>query len=71
MLMDIAQAQTLGVLILLLPALGAVVAGALGPRLLKGASHWPVILGVGGSAVVALILLQRVASAGAGPWPHR
>jgi NADH-quinone oxidoreductase subunit L len=65
MLMDIAQAQTLGVLILLLPALGAVVAGALGPRLLKGASHWPVILGVGGAAVVALILLQRVASAGA------
>jgi len=60
--MDTATAGTLGILILLLPALGAVVAGALGPRVLRGASHWPVILGVGGAAVVALILLQRIAA---------
>ncbi|MCB9851255.1 MAG: NADH-quinone oxidoreductase subunit L [Phycisphaerales bacterium] len=62
--MEIAGAGTLGVLILLLPALGAVAAAALGPRVLKGNSHLPVIFGVGGAAVVALIMLKRVAGVG-------
>ena len=58
--MDETAIGNLGLLILLLPAIGAVLAGVLGPRLLKGQSHWPVLLGVGGSAVAALLMLQKV-----------
>jgi len=68
--MEIQGAETLGVLILALPALGAILAGALGPRVLKGASHWPVILGVGGAAVVAMVLLSRTIAVGPDALSH-
>ena len=32
-----------------------------GNRLLKGVAHWPLILACGSSAVVAILLLDRVA----------
>ena len=54
----------LSILILLLPAAGALCAGALGPRHLKGNSHWPVIFGVGGAAIASFVLLAQVAGAG-------
>jgi len=57
-------AGTLGFLILLLPALGAVAAGVLGPRILKENTHWPVVLSVGAAAIVAMFLLQRIAALG-------
>ncbi|MCG3136757.1 MAG: NADH-quinone oxidoreductase subunit L [Phycisphaerae bacterium] len=50
--------QQYSILILLLPLLGAVLAGALGPRLLKGATHWVVILAVGGAAYCAYQLFE-------------
>ncbi len=43
-------------LIPLLPLLGAVIVGAAGSRLLRDRSHWPVIIGVGGAAVLSLVL---------------
>ena len=47
-------------LIPILPLLGAVVVGVLGTRRLRGQSHWPVIAGVGGAAVLSLVLLLSV-----------
>ena len=44
-------------LIPLLPLLGAAVAGSLGAKYLRGQSHWPIWLGVGGSAAVSLTIL--------------
>jgi NADH-quinone oxidoreductase subunit L len=44
-------------LIPLLPLLGAAVAGFFGARYLKGNSHWPIWIGVGGSAVLSFALL--------------
>src|SRR4051812_41483498 len=44
-------------LIPLLPLLGAAVAGFFGARYLKGNSHWPIWIGVGGSAVLSFTLL--------------
>ncbi|MDB5325572.1 MAG: nuoL [Phycisphaerales bacterium] len=44
-------------LIPLLPLLGAIVAGLFGAKVLKGASHWPIWLGVGAAAVMSLTLL--------------
>src|SRR6476646_10687996 len=44
-------------LIPLLPLLGAAVAGFFGARYLKQNSHWPIWLGVGGSAVLSFTLL--------------
>ena len=44
-------------LIPLLPLLGAIVAGGLGKGLLKGQSHWPIWIGVGGAAVLSLLTL--------------
>ncbi len=57
---------TLGILILLLPAGGAAIAGAFGSRWLKGSTHWPVILGVGGAAAASICLLKNVFGAPAG-----
>ncbi len=54
--------STLGILMLLLPLGGAIVAGTCGARWLKGATHWVVIAGVGGAAVCALMLLKRVSA---------
>ncbi|MEM8874901.1 MAG: NADH-quinone oxidoreductase subunit L [Planctomycetota bacterium] len=44
-------------LIPILPLLGAIVAGFFGKKLLKGQSHWPIWLSVGGSAVTSLLIL--------------
>jgi proton-translocating NADH-quinone oxidoreductase chain L len=38
-----------------LPLLGALLAGFLGPRVLRDRSHWPVVLGVAGACVVAVV----------------
>ncbi len=45
------------VLIPLLPLLGAALVGVLGSRVLKGRSHWPVILGIAGAALASFIVL--------------
>ncbi|HEV7302194.1 MAG TPA: NADH-quinone oxidoreductase subunit L [Tepidisphaeraceae bacterium] len=44
-------------LIPLLPLIGAAIAGFFGARHLRGASHWPIWLTVGGSAVLSIMLL--------------
>jgi len=64
--MDIESLKILGICILLLPAVAAAVAAALGSRQLKGATHWPVIAGVGGAAVCSILLLRQVAGVDAG-----
>jgi NADH-quinone oxidoreductase subunit L len=43
-----------------LPMLGAILIGLFGTRLLKGASHWPAILGVGGAVLLSLVLYRAV-----------
>jgi len=43
-------------LIPLLPLLGAVIVGIFGAKHLKGASHWPIWIGVGLSAVLSILL---------------
>ncbi len=54
---------TCGILILLAPLVGAVLAGALGPVWLRGRSHWPAIAGVAAALVGAVILCAHVAGA--------
>lgn len=44
-------------LVPLLPLLGAALVGLLGTRVLKGASHWPVILGIAGALAASGIIL--------------
>ncbi len=50
----------------LLPLLGAVLTGLLGPRLLRSSSHWLVIFGVGGALICSLMLLGDVQTIGHG-----
>ncbi|GMU21010.1 MAG: NADH dehydrogenase subunit L [Phycisphaerae bacterium] len=50
-------------LVPLLPLLGAVIVGLFGPRRLKGASHWPVILGIAGALLVSGLIFGVVVSA--------
>ncbi|MBI3835658.1 MAG: NADH-quinone oxidoreductase subunit L [Planctomycetes bacterium] len=50
----------LGLLILLGPLLGAILAGALGPRVLRGATHWVSILGVATAFVGAILVFGAV-----------
>src|SRR5262249_44808317 len=47
-----------------LPLLGSILICLLGPRLLRGFSHWPCILGAGGACVLSFMLLSYVNSAG-------
>ncbi len=54
--------RTLLILIPLLPLLAAVITAILGPKLLRGRSHWPVILGIGGSVLCSLLLAGHVRS---------
>lgn len=49
-------------LVPLLPLLGTAIAGLAGPRAIKGASHWPIIIGVGAALVCSILLLLEVAS---------
>jgi len=58
--MEMESLKILGLVILLGPLLGAVVAGAMGPRRLRDRSHWPVIAGVGAAFVAAIFLLYEV-----------
>jgi NADH-quinone oxidoreductase subunit L len=43
-----------------LPLIAAIVTAALGPRVLKEASHWPVIVGIGVSLFASFVLLLQV-----------
>lgn len=43
-----------------LPLAATLLTAALGKRVLRGASHWPVVLAVGGSLVAALMLIGQV-----------
>ncbi len=54
-----------GIVILLAPLAGAVLAGGLSP-VLRGRAHWPAILGVGAAFAAALCVLIHVADAPAG-----
>ena len=55
--------KLLGLVILLAPLGGAVLAGALGPIFLRARSHWPAILGVAAAFLGALLLFRRVRGA--------
>ncbi|MGD0460965.1 MAG: NADH-quinone oxidoreductase subunit L [Tepidisphaeraceae bacterium] len=55
--MDALFAVKYSYLIPLLPLIGAMIAGALGAKVLRGRSHWPVWIGVAISAVMSLSLL--------------
>ena len=54
-------------LIPLLPLIGAVLCGLLGPRLLKQRSHWPIWLSVGASAALSVWLTIVVLAQHAAP----
>jgi len=58
--MDFDTLKTCGIVILLAPLVGAVLAGALGPKLLRDKTHWVSILGVGGAVVAAFVLFAQV-----------
>jgi proton-translocating NADH-quinone oxidoreductase chain L len=49
-----------------LPLFASVLTGLFGPRVLRGTSHWPVILAVAGSCVLSLMVLVAVAQASPG-----
>ncbi len=51
-----------------LPLLAAVLVGVLGPRILRGASHWLILLGVGGAMVLSFGLWREVAGPEAAPF---
>ncbi|MCH9022116.1 MAG: NADH-quinone oxidoreductase subunit L, partial [Planctomycetes bacterium] len=55
----------------LLPLAGSLAAAALGWKILKEKSHWPVILGVGASAVLSLVVLAITAGDGGESAPAR
>ena len=61
--MSVETLRLCGVVILLAPLVGAILAGALGPILLRGRSHWPAILGVGVAFAAAIVLLTQVSGA--------
>src|SRR4051812_36504755 len=46
------------------PLIGAVIAGFFGARWLKGASHWPIWIGVGISAVLSVWLMAVMVAHG-------
>jgi len=54
----------------LLPLIGAALIGALGPRLLRGGSHWPAVLGVAGAALCSLLLFAEVRQASPESFPR-
>ena len=52
--------RTCGILVLLLPLLGAVLAGGLGRPLLRGKSHFPVIAGVLGAVICSVVVFFKI-----------
>ena len=58
--------QTWSLVVLLCPLAGAVISGALGPRALRGWTHWPAILGVAGALLGAFMLFGQVRGAEGG-----
>ena len=48
------------ILIPALPLAAAVLVAVLGPRVLRGFSHWPVVLALAGSFIASLVLLREV-----------
>jgi NADH-quinone oxidoreductase subunit L len=52
-----------GIVILLAPLAGAVLAGGLGPILLRGRSHWPAILGVAAAFAAAICVFFHLHAA--------
>ena len=52
--------RTLLILIPALPLVAVLVTAVLGPRVLRGGSHWPTILAIGGAFLVSLALLFQV-----------
>jgi NADH-quinone oxidoreductase subunit L len=63
--MSVAALKVCGLVVLLAPLAGAVLAGVLGP-ILRGRTHWPAILGVGGALVAAICILTQVFHAAPG-----
>jgi len=59
--------RTCSLVILLAPLAGAVLAGALGRPLLRGATHWIVILGVAGAVAGAFVVLFTLHGTETGP----
>ena len=53
-----------GIVILLAPLCGAMIAGGLGPRLLRGASHVASILGVGVAFAASVVVFLTVREGG-------
>ena len=58
--MEVETLKICGIVILLAPLGGAILAGTLGPIWLKGRSHIPAILGVGAAFVASVIALMQV-----------
>ena len=56
------EIQTLLILIPLLPLTSAIVTALLGPRVLRGSSHWPTIAAIVGSFVCSVLLATQVRS---------
>ncbi|MCE9556674.1 MAG: NADH-quinone oxidoreductase subunit L [Planctomycetes bacterium] len=52
--------HNLAKLIPALPLAGALLTALLGPKVLKSRAHWPVVIGLAGSAVAAMLLLVAV-----------
>ncbi len=61
--MNIETLKLLGIVILLAPLTGAMLAGALGSRVLRDRTHWVSILGVGTAFAAACMLFMQVRSA--------
>lgn len=60
-----------GLIILLAPLCAAVLCGALGPRLFRGATHWITIAGVGAAFAGAIVVMSAVIGAPADSLPVR
>ena len=62
--------DTITLCLILIPALplaAAILIGLLGARVLRDASHWPVILGIGGSFLCSLLLVSKINDQNAKP----
>jgi NADH-quinone oxidoreductase subunit L len=69
--MSVESLQIYGLIILLAPLCAAIVCGTLGARVLRGATHWVTIAGVGAAFIGALVVLRAVVGAANGSLPVR